>query len=96
MQSLAGAETTGVIDTQKDRLLSALENRWLMNTIASTGTAVGTALLLQGGTGYGKPTLYLDQYAAIDNAKAEDYFIIMKFYFSGIPDFRVYSIDSKR
>lgn len=96
LQTLIDAEQSGVIDTEKDRLLSALENRWLMNTLSVTGTALGTAQLMQVGATYGNPPLYLDQYAAVDSAKAEDYFILMKFYFSDIPDFRVYSIDSKK
>ena len=96
LQSLVNAETSGVINTEKDRLLATMENRWLMNTLSATGTALGTAELMQTGATYGNPALYLDQYAAIDTAKPEDYFILMQFYFSDLPDFRVYSIDSKK
>ena len=95
-ETLVNAENIGVINTEKDRLLATMENRWLMNTLASTSTALGTAELIQTGAVLNKPTLYLDQYAAIDAAGAEDYFILMKFYFSDLPDFRVYSIDSKK
>ena len=96
LQTLVLAETNGVINTEKDRLLATMENRWLMNTLSSSGTALGTAELMQIGSTYAKPALYLDQYAAVDSATAEDYFIVMKFYFSDLPDFRVYSIDSKK
>ncbi|MBQ7159366.1 MAG: insulinase family protein [Treponema sp.] len=96
LQTLVNAKHIGVIDTEKDRLLATMENRWLMNTLSATGTALGTAELIQTGTSFGKASLYLDQYSAVDKAKAEDYFILMKFYFADIPDFRVYSIDSKR
>ena len=96
LQALVSAASAGVIDTQKDRLLAGMENRWLMHTLSGTGTALGTAELLQQGANYGHPALYLDQYAAVDAATAEDYFIMMKYYFADVPDFRVYSIDSKR
>ena len=96
LQTLVNAENIGVIDTEKDRMLATMENNWLMNTLSATGTARGTAELIETGASFGKATLYLDQYAAVDKAKAEDYFILMKFYFADIPDFRVYSIDSKR
>ena len=96
LQALVSAASAGVIDTQKDRLLAGMENRWLMHTLSGTGTALGTAELLQQGASYGHPALYLDQYAAVDAATAEDYFIMMKYYFADLPDFRVYSIDSKR
>lgn len=96
LQALVNAEVNGVIDTHKDRLLAALENRWLMHTLSGTGTALGTAELLQQGASYGNPALYLDQYAAIDAATAADYFIVMKYYFAAMPDFRMYSVDSKR
>ncbi len=96
LQTLVNAENIGVIDTEKDRMLAGMENRWLMESLSTTGTAQGTAQLIQTGTTFGNATLYLDQYAAVDKARAEDYFILMKFYFADIPDFRVYSIDSKR
>ncbi|MDE6774625.1 MAG: hypothetical protein K2J14_08400 [Treponemataceae bacterium] len=96
IRPLVNAPPAATGSAQKAPLLAALENRWLMRALSATGTAAGTAALLQAGAMHGNPALYLDQYAAIASATAEDYFIVMNRYFADLPDFRVYSVDSPR
>ena len=96
IRSLVNAPPAATGSAQKAPLLAALENRWLMRALSATGTAAGTAALLQAGAMHGNPALYLDQYAAVSSATAEDYFIVMNRYFADLPDFRVYSVDSPR
>lgn len=86
LQSLAAA--------QDGRLLADLERRWLMRELSATGTALGTAELVQAGTMSGNPTRYLDDYATISAASAQAYLAVMTAYFADLPGFRLYSADS--
>lgn len=89
-------QTEGVIDLEKSDLLSRLENGWLMAVIAGAGSQSGTARLIQIGGIQKNARLYLDQYEAIDRAKAEDYLRVAERYFAPAAPLRLYSKDSRR
>jgi len=96
LENLVAAKDESVIDTEKDRLLATMENRWLMNTLSDTSSAKGTARLIAEGAMLKNPCLYLDQYQSITNAEAADYYIVAKAYLEKVPALRMYSADSKK
>ncbi|WP_407429345.1 insulinase family protein [Treponema sp.] len=89
-------QTGGVIDLEKTELLSKFENNWLMRVIAQAENQTGTAKLIQTGEVQKNPKLYLEQYAAIDKANPEDYFLITESYFTDKIPLALYSKDSKK
>lgn len=96
LKNLTASKDLTVIDTEKDRLLATMENRWLMNTLSDTTSARGTAHLIQAGMVRKNPALYLDQYQAVSKASAEDYYILATAWLEKVPALRVYSADSKK
>lgn len=88
-------KTSGVIDLEKSEILSRLENNWIMEILSGSGTNEGAAELVKSGFAQGNAKLCLDQYAAVDKAALEDYFLILESYFPETPPMRLYSKDSK-
>lgn len=88
-------KTSGVIDLEKSEILSRLENNWIMEILSQAGTNEGAAELVKSGFVQGNAKLFLDQYAAVDKAALEDYFLILESYFPETPPMRLYSKDSK-
>jgi len=85
-----------LVDLEKNEIISRMENQWIMANLSETGTAQGTTALIQKGYAFGKPNLYLEQYSAIDNATAADYYLILSKYIKNLPTIRIYSADSRR
>ena len=83
-----------IIDYEKNALLSKIENGWIVANLAESGTARGTAELVQKGALLGKPNMYLEQYEAVDEATAADYILVITKFIPGIPPVRIYSRDS--
>ncbi len=84
-------------DGAKPALLVSMENRWLLRTLADSGTAGGQAKLIQTSLARGKdPQLYLKQYQTVNKALPQDYYIIAQAYLDEVPPLRLYSADSKK
>lgn len=96
IKSQLDLQTEGVKDLEKNEVLARLENGWIMDVLSDAGTNKGAAELVKTGFVLGNPKLYLDQYRALDNAKLEDYFLILESYFPEKPPMRLYSKDSKK
>lgn len=96
LKAVMEKDTGGAIDTEKDEIIAELENLWVINELKNTSTNEGTAKLIQKGNELGNPYLYLDMYDAVNNAKAEDYYIIAKSYLEDQHILRIYSADTKK
>ncbi|MDY2839017.1 MAG: insulinase family protein [Treponema sp.] len=84
----------GKISSSKE-VCEKIKNYWILTQMAETTSTAGTALLLQKGYEYeSKPQLYLEEYNYIQNASAEDFMEILK-YFPQNPELRLYSTDAK-
>lgn len=81
---------------EKAELISKIENKWIMENLSESGTAAGSAALMQKSAMEGNANRYLDQYAAVDSADASAYGRIMDAYITEVPKNRIYSADSKK
>ncbi|MBR4374470.1 MAG: insulinase family protein [Treponema sp.] len=92
----ANADEKKSLSHEKHELLSRMENRWIMENLAESGTAEGAASLIEKSVRSGNANLYLDQYEAVDSATKADYIRVMEKYLSETPKIRIYSADSKK
>ncbi len=97
LENLVAIADDLAMDIEKNPWLASVENRWLMTTLAQTGTVDGSAQLIQESLAKsGDASLYLKQYQAVHQAKAADYYLLSQFYLTETPGYTVYSADSKR
>ncbi len=81
----------------RDSLLQKMENCWLMKELSESGTSDGTnELVYKGLLQSGRGDFYLDCYKAVDQARAEDYFLLASVYLDDEAALTVYSADSKK
>ncbi len=95
LRQLISSKIDGVIDAEKPALLAQLESGWILKVLSESGTPQGTARLIENGLILKNAELYLDQYSAVDNAQAEDYFLIAESLLETKPPLILYSKDSK-
>lgn len=84
-----------LIDMEKPKLISQIENNWVMENLKDCSVNE-TATLIQKSFLIGKPNFYLEQYSAINNATAADYYLVLSKYLNDLPSIRIYSVDSKK
>ena len=81
------------------KVIQEIKNNWSREKMKNTGTAGGTAFLIQEGfEQYPEnplPGFYLEEYNYIQNATVKDFIKIME-YFPDIPTYRLYSTTGKK
>ena len=93
----ADALTPSLTPRERAALLIVLENGWLLQTLSETDDSAATARLIQLGLLRAQnAALYLEHYAAVSAATAQDYVRLMQTYLDETAPLRLYSADAKR
>ncbi len=95
LKQLIASKTEGVIDAEKNPLLSKIESGWILKVLSQASTPHGTAQLIESGLILKNAQLYLDQYDVVDKAEAEDYFLIAESMIEAKAPLILYSKDSR-